>query len=122
MNILMKQIQRFIFAGLSAVFTDLIGYITLLNFLNHDFAKTISFILGSIVAFIINKYWTFERHLRSLNEIIKFILLYGTTLGLNIFTNRFSLDLTDMIFLSFLIATGLSTVVNFIGQKFWVFR
>jgi putative flippase GtrA len=122
MKSLKKEIPRFIIAGLSAVFTDFISYIALLYFLQHDYAKTISFILGSIVAFNFNKYWTFKRYLNNKYEIIKFIMLYTTTLYLNISTNRLSLELTDMILLSFVVATGISTMVNFIGQKFWVFK
>ena len=122
MKSLKKEIPRFIIAGISAVFTDLISYIALLNFLQHDYAKTISFILGSVVAFNVNKYWTFERYLNSKYEIIKFIMLYATTLCLNIFTNRLSLELTDMILLSFFVATAISTMINFTGQKFWVFK
>ncbi len=122
MKSLKKEIPKFIIVGLSAVFTDFISYIALLYFLQHDYAKTISFILGSIVAFNLNKYWTFKRYLNNKYEIIKFIMLYTTTLYLNISTNRLSLELTDMILLSFVVATGVSTIVNFIGQKFWVFK
>ncbi len=122
MKSLKKEIPRFIIVGLSAVFTDFISYIALLYFLQHDYAKTISFILGSIVAFNLNKYWTFKRYLNNKYEIIKFIMLYTTTLYLNISTNRLSIELTDMILLSFVVATGISTMVNFIGQKFWVFK
>lgn len=122
MSKIKKELKRFLVAGMSAVTTDLIGYYILLNFLTHDIAKGISFLLGTVVAFIINKYWTFEKHEKSYKEIIQFGILYTFTLGANILTNKIALDLTDMVFFAFLVATGVSTVLNFIGQKWWVFK
>ena len=37
-------------------------------------------------------------------------------------TNSFILSITDLVLLSFVIATGVSTILNFIGQKWWVFK
>ncbi len=122
MSKLKKEMQRFLVAGFSAVGTDLITYYILLNFLHNDIAKTISFLLGTIVAFIINKYWTFEKHEKNNSEIWKFGLLYLSTLGANVLVNKLVLDYTNILIFAFLIATGVSTVLNFLGQKFWVFK
>ena len=88
----------------------------------HDVAKAISFLLGTVVAFVINKYWTFEKHEKSYKEMLQFGILYSTTLGANVLTNKIVLSKTEIVFLAFIIATGVSTVLNFIGQKWWVFR
>ena len=117
-----KELKRFLVAGISAVGTDLVTYYILLNFLSNDVAKTISFLLGTVVAFVINKYWTFEKHEKSYKEMMKFGILYSLTLGANVMTNNIVLEYTSLIFLAFLVATGVSTVLNFIGQKFWVFK
>lgn len=122
MSKIKKELKRFLVAGLSAVGTDLVTYYILLNFLPHDIAKAISFLLGTMVAFIINKYWTFEKHEKSYGEIFKFALLYSITLGANVVTNNLVLEYTSLVFVAFLVATGVSTVLNFIGQKWWVFR
>lgn len=122
MSKIKKELKRFLVAGLSAVGTDLISYYILLNFLPHDFAKAISFMLGTVVAFVINKYWTFEKHEKSYREILQFGLLYTVTLGANVMINNVVLEYTNIVFLAFLVATGVSTVLNFIGQKFWVFK
>ncbi len=122
MSKIKKELQRFLVAGLSAVGTDLVTYYILLNFLSHDVAKAISFLLGTIVAFVINKYWTFEKHEKSYKEMLQFGMLYSTTLGANVLTNKIVLNKTEIVFLAFIIATGVSTVLNFIGQKWWVFR
>ena len=122
MNQIKKELKRFLVAGISAVGTDLIAYYILLNYLNTDISKGVSFLLGTIVAFFINKYWTFEKKEKSHREIVQFGILYTFTLGANIVTNKFILDIYNITLLAFLIATGVSTVMNFIGQKWWVFR
>jgi putative flippase GtrA len=122
MSKIMKVLKRFLVAGFSAVGTDLVMYYILLNFLNTVTSKAISFLLGTIVAFIINKYWTFEKHEKSVKEIVKFGILYSCTLGVNVLTNKIVIDNTSIVFLAFLVATGVSTVLNFLGQKFWVFK
>lgn len=120
-----KQLFRFIIVGCSAVVTDLASYTTLVSWFEWNFAlaKAVSFILGTIVAFIFNKYWTFEKPGYRHTEIIKFITLYSLTLGANVIVNHYSLWLfPSFILLAFLAATGTSTVLNFVGQKWWVFK
>lgn len=117
-----KELKLFLAAGLSAVGTDLFMYYILQNFFATGTSKAISFLLGAIVAFIINKYWTFEKHEKSFKEIIQFGILYILTLGANVIANKIVLQNTRIVLLAFLVATGISTVLNFIGQKFWVFK
>ncbi|WP_418513906.1 GtrA family protein [Corallibacter sp.] len=122
MSKLKKELIRFIIAGVCAVATDLIVYYILLTFLTHNISKGISFIAGTIVAYIINKFWTFEKKEKSYSEMMRFALLYGFSLSINILTNKLVLDFTSIVLIAFLIATGASTIVNFFGQKLWVFK
>lgn len=122
MNQIKRELNKFLFAGLAAVGTDLLVYYLLLNLLSTEVSKGISFIIGSVVAFIINKYWTFKKPEKSYKEMIQFGVLYGTTLGLNVMTNKIVLDYTDIVLVSFIVATGISTILNFVGQKWWVFN
>jgi putative flippase GtrA len=122
MSQLKKELKRFLVAGFGAVGTDLFLYYIFLDYLSSNISKGISFLVGTIVAFVINKYWTFEKHDKSFKEIILFGILYGVTLVINVLTNKLVLDYTSIVLLSFLVATGVSTVLNFIGQKFWVFK
>jgi putative flippase GtrA len=122
MSKIKKELKRFLVAGLSAVGTDLGTYYLFLNVLPNDVAKAVSFFLGTIVAFAINKYWTFEKKEKSYSEIIRFSILYSVTLGANVLANKLVLDNTRIVFFSLIMATGVSTLLNFIGQKFWVFK
>ena len=67
-----KELKRFLIAGSGAVLTDFVTYYLMLNFLSHNIAKTISFLLGTVVAFILNKYWTFENKKKALNKLFIF--------------------------------------------------
>ena len=118
-----KEILKFLVGGGSAVLTDA-GMYWLLQFLGMDLAvaKAISFICGSIVGFIINKLWTFEAKQFSFTEIIKYAILYACTALINTAVNSAVLYFINIQLLGFLCATGVSTVLNFFGQKFFVFR
>lgn len=86
-------------------------------------SKTVSFLTGTLFAYFANKLWTFEKKERDHVEMLSFLILYGTTLVINVGVNQLTLwILPDWIGLAFLAATGTSTILNFIGQKWWVFR
>ncbi|MDP4267612.1 MAG: GtrA family protein [Bacteroidota bacterium] len=122
MNRIKKQLIRFIVSGFSAVITDAAVYWILLHIISTSFSKGCSFICGSIVAYTMNKFWTFEQRHPSRNEVIRFIVLYSFTLLVNIFINRLVLYIYEVKPLAFLCSTATSTIINFIGQKFWVFK
>jgi len=123
MDKLKKELGRFFIAGCSAVATDLTVYYLLLSYFSHSPAKTISFLSGTIVAYLINKYWTFEKQAKSLREALSFLGLYLFTLLVNVSVNKFSLGIfPNFTLLAFLLATGCSTVLNFLGQKYLVFK
>jgi putative flippase GtrA len=123
LNIKQKtELRRFLIAGFIAVGTDITAYFLMLQYTQHDIAKTISFLCGTLAAFFINKYWTFKKYTINFKEILRFMVLYSATLGANVATNKYMLSMTGLIFFAFLFATGVSTVLNFTGQKFWVFR
>jgi putative flippase GtrA len=120
---LIPQLKRFIIAGSCAVATDASSYRLLLHLAPMPLAKGASFVLGSCVAFVANKYWTFRSRDSNVREIPLFALLYGTTLGANVATNQAVLYLFPGAKIAgFLVATGVSTVLNFVGQRFLVFR
>lgn len=117
-----KELQRFLVVGFSAVGTDALVYFILINFLNTEVSKMLSFVSGSFLAFLLNKIWTFENSSSVKPQIIKFAVLYISTLVINNYTNSMVLELFNNTLFAFLVATGVSTVLNFLGQKFWVFN
>ena len=116
-----KELSRFLLVGCSAVATDTLVYFILVQWMMPSVAKAMSFTSGSVVAYVFNKYWTFEQKHKSYSEVIRFSILYLSTLCVNVWVNKYVLNLSGSKEFAFLCATGTSTILNFIGQKFWVF-
>lgn len=123
MNKHFSEALRFIAVGVLAVLTDFVFYYLLSNFgINVNIAKLISFILGATIGFVLNKTWTFKSNGKLNKEIMFFSILYFISLNANVFSNKLILEISQNKLLAFLIATGVSTLINYIGQKFIVFR
>lgn len=117
-----KEILKFLVGGGSAVLVDSIAYFILVQLgMQLWVAKTVSYILGAAVGFVINKLWTFESKRFSAVEIIKYIFLYACSACANALVNSVVLWFWDNKVFAFLCATAVSTVLNFLGQKFFVF-
>lgn len=116
------ELGRFFVSGCVAVITDAVIYYALLPFLAPWLSKSISFIAGATFAYFINKFWTFKKTGFSHKEVIKFIFVYGTTLFVNVGINSSILFLFNSYFFAYIIATGISASLNFVGQKIFVFK
>lgn len=124
-----KQIRRFLVIGVLSVLVDLTVYLLLNRFgLQTHLAKGISYVSGMVVGFVGNKFWTFESARRSAAEPLTYLLLYATTLMVNVAANAVVLSLfADLLppfwnrALAFLVATGVTTVLNFLGMRFVTF-
>ena len=118
-----QEILKFLVGGGTAVIVDFFTYkIFMILGLERTVAKTLSFICGSIVGFIINKYWTFKSPKFQIKEILKYTVLYILTAFINSQVNKYTLLLFGNEMFAFLCATGVSTILNFLGQKFLIFR
>ncbi len=138
---LKKQLVKFTLIGLLAVSVDLLCYFILLNTLpeklfqavgNEALSKSISFMCGMTVTYFLNKFWTWKKKDRSHKRMVKFMVLYGIALLINVGTNsallyilhqyRNFVDLPFKYLIAFVGASGLSASFSFMGQKFWVFK
>lgn len=137
-----KQLIKFVFIGGVAVLTDLACYYLFLQLFpegahlagmqNEAIAKSLSFLCGLSVTYQFNKRWTWRRKDKSNRRLVKFLLLYGVSLVMNVSLNTFFLDLlhtrpmfADIPFkylVAFVGATGICAAFTFVGQKFWIFR
>jgi putative flippase GtrA len=110
-----KELTKYIIVGISAVATDFVTYRLLLLVVTLSVAKTLSYILGMIVAF------KSERNVQK--DMVKFVSVYMLSLFLNVSINHSILYLFPFaITFAFIIATGVSVITNYIGQKYWVFK
>jgi putative flippase GtrA len=118
-----KETMKFIVGGSSAVLTDFATYYLLLYLgVYVAYAKCVSYVLGAIVGFVINKIWTFESKKFKFEEVWKYVVLYLVSALANTLVNQFILYIVSVKIIAFLVATGFSTIVNFLGQKFIVFK
>jgi putative flippase GtrA len=127
---LMVQLRRFLCIGGTSAAVDLLVYLLLYGSLSSSPAKGISYMAGMLVGFIGNKFWTFESRRKCVTEPASYILLYGVTLIVNIAVNggvlqllySYSVEPRFARIAAFLAATGLTTILNFVGLKFLTFR
>jgi putative flippase GtrA len=91
-----------------------------------EMAKATGFLIGTLFAYFANRFWTFGHKPHVPGSVWRFAVLYASTLGANVLINSLALKLfTDEIAaipLAFLVATGVSASLNFLGMKFFVFR
>jgi putative flippase GtrA len=134
------QALRFIVAGLVATGSDALVYAGLLASVDGalrtlaapagldapDLAKAASFMVGTGVSYLMNKRFTFQTRGFNGRELASFLTLYACTFLLNVGVNHAALLVLGQAALertvAFVIATGASTVANFVGTKLWVFR
>lgn len=122
----LKQVLRFLVVGSTSVAVDFAVYRLILSggLLPRDIAKAASYLAGVVVGFFGNKWWTFESARRSAAEPVSYLALYAATLVVNVACNRAALALLGESggTWAFLFATGVTTVLNFLGMKLVTFR
>ena len=118
-----KQFASYSTIGFISLLIDASIYLVLSEIftISKSLSKIISFIIASINSFLGNKIFTFRVKSFNYSEPTKFILLYSLSLTANSFTHDFFLNIFDG-FSPFIIASVVSVIINFSGQKLWVFR
>ncbi len=133
-----KPIQReltiFLVVGLLTVGIDFLSYRGFLyaqpfGIQSINIAKGFGFIVGTIFAYFANRFWTFKQQTTSAGSVWRFAIVYLVGLLSNIGVNHLcigwfsspalALDITLLI--AFVLATGISAALNFLGMKFFVF-
>ncbi len=85
-------------------------------------AKRISFICGALFVFFVNKKLVFKNYEKFGKQLFYFVILYFCSFVINSLSHDFVLKELNMSYIAFLIATSMSTIINYIGQKFWIFK
>ena len=122
-----RELVIFLIVGASTVLVDFMTYRGLIEFqvMEVDMAKATGFLVGTLFAYFANRFWTFGHKSHVPGSAWRFLALYASTLGANVLINALALKLlsdTAVAFqLAFLLATGVSACLNFLGMKIFVF-
>jgi putative flippase GtrA len=96
----------------------------------YPLAKGCSYAAGMALGFGLNKWWAFGSRRSAAGEAPSYVILYAATLGLNMLTAQ-GVRFQAMVWglgegaawvAAFVAATGLSTVLNYLGLRFITFR
>lgn len=117
-----RELGRFVVVGCSAVATDGLVYFLLAGFTAAWIAKTVSFVAGAALAFVLNRGFVFRATGALKAQVLGFCLLYLVSLLLNAGVNELALGMAVAKPIAWFLATATSTVSNFLGMKFIVFR
>jgi putative flippase GtrA len=120
------QAVRFVGFGILSAGVDFGIYQLLLHVgLWADVAKGISFICGTVTAYLLNRRWTFDSA-GGTAPAIRFAVLYSATFFVNVGVNALFLHLLAghrwQISIAWAIAQGTATVINFVLLRTVVFR
>ena len=118
------EIYRFLIVGVCSVSIDFLFYYLFiyLDFFDPNNSKRLSFIIGAIFAFYANRKYVFQVNEKKFSQYIMFSILYFTSFILNSIVHDFVYLISNLTLISFLCATIISTITNFTGQKFLIFK
>lgn len=123
-----RELAIFLIVGSLTVLLDFLVYRGLVwtEMLSLNMAKGIGFLAGTVFSYFANRFWTFGHKVHAAGSAWRFGLLYATSLGANVLANSTALTalppMATSIQVAFLLATGVSTILNFLGMKLFVFN
>jgi len=139
-------LTKFGIVGGLSFFLDLSIYYTLSQFVPTYIAKSTAIVLATILNYQLNKAWTWGQKDRDTKRLAKYVMLYAVSGIMNVISNEIFLVVlpnAELIlnldypketlnmpifavkidkFFAVIFATIVGMVVNFIGQKLWVFK
>lgn len=118
-----STLPRFILTGGMATTIDFVVYSRLLPALPPVPAKLGSMLCSTLFEFVLNRSWTFrDKEQHWFTALKKYYASMALSIAVNVAVNAVFYKLTGHKIISFCIATLAGTTVNFLLQKYYVFR
>ena len=124
---LKTQLLRFVLTGGFSAVVDfgLLWLFSEVFGVQVDVSKALSFVAGTLTAYLINRRWTFGAA-PSRSRFLKVMALYALTFVVQVGVFHVIFTALDggprAKFIAFVIAQGTATVINFIVQRVWIFK
>jgi len=123
-----REIGFFILNGIVSVLINFLVYYALVvyDISETSLASVVGYISGMAYGFFANRKWTFQdKRLITTKVVLSYIFLYLSTLFVNVFVNALMLiilfEINGYIVISIFIAISISTILNYLGMKYFVF-
>jgi putative flippase GtrA len=123
--------SRYILCGTVSPSFDFFLYVSLSRIgMQIDLAKAIGFLSASVMSYFLNRKFTFKGTESNLAQFISFFIVHCFAMVIDVSVNKGMLMVLSQYInhsrvsftLAFIVATGISVIANFSGQKFWVFK
>lgn len=114
--------DKFLLVSVGALSIDFLIYIILVNFIDVIFSKFISVSVSCIFSYFANKAFTFNIKEKSTKRGVIYVLTQIINISSNTLTNTVILEILRNKIIAFCIATIVGTIVNYVLQKFIVFK
>lgn len=129
LKIKMKEVMnkykfiKFLFVGGSSTLLDFFIYLSLSNFIAISLSKCFSMIVSCTYSFFLNKSWTFnDKQKINTKQIISYIIVQVINIVTNVTINQMGYIITNNKLLAYIVATGISMIVNYLLQKNIIFK
>lgn len=121
-----KEFIKFAIVGSTSTAVNYAVFYYLFHFdhFNYLVASASGFITGMFISYTLNRKFTFEsENQKRAKEFFSYFAVCLFSLGLSLLTLRFCVEILHISpLLGNLFAIGVSTVSNFLGAKFFVFK
>ena len=122
----LKKFVKFGITGVLNTAVDLLAYALCLEVFrfNIEIAQAIGQCIAIVNSYIINKNWTFgKRKNYNITEILKFLLVNGGSIGINIASVYILHDILGVNkYLCKIPIAAITIVINYFGNKLFVFK
>ena len=125
-NVIKYPFTKFIIIGCVSTFINytIFIYIYLILLVDYKMAFLVGYVSGIAFSYLFNRLWTFEIKNKTFErDILKYLFVYTITLCIGSFVLHFLVNRLELSpSFANVITLFVTTYLNYIGVRFWVFR